>query len=452
MARTIRKGSWENLNILTKIRHRKGIQESLSNIGWLSGDRVIRMVGAILVGTLVARYLGPDQFGFLNYGLAIYGLFNVVSNLGLDSLVVRDIALDSAGEPHVLGTAFVLKAVASVVTTIAAIIAARILDPHHRTLVVIVALMSFASISQAFDVIDFFFQAHTRSRYTIVPRTGAFIAASVARLGAVLAHGDLLVFAWIAALEVLVAELGLVISYLRYRRLWPRWNWQFDQARSLLSESWPLLVSSMMIMVYMRTDQVLLGKLGSMEAVGNYTAAIRFSEIWYAIPVIVTTSVMPRLLKTRDANPKRYYERLQIFYQTMILISVLVTLGTLVLAPLMVRLLYGQRYTSAAGILSIHIWTGIFVSIGSVGSQQYVHEKITITTLYRSSLSAVINVGLNLLWIPRWGGYGSAMATLVAQSFAAYFWDAIDPRTRHIFRMKTKAGLRFWMLNRLMFE
>jgi polysaccharide transporter, PST family len=440
------------MNLVAKLKQHKGARESLSNIGWLSGDRLIRMLGAVLVGTLVARYLGPEQFGFLNYGLAIYGLFNIVSNLGLDSLVVRDLALDASSEPHVLGTAFVLKALASVATTLTAIIAARILDPHHRELVIIVALMSFASISQALDVIDYFFQAQTRSRYSVVPRNIAFIAASLARLAAVLAHASLLAFAWIAALEVLCAELGLTVTYFRYRRRWPRWNWRASRAQTLLSESWPLLISSVMVMIYLRTDQVLLGKLSSMEAVGNYTAAIRFSEIWYAIPVIVTASVMPKLLKARDANPVRYYARIQTFYETMILVSVVITLGTLAFGPLAIRLLYGRQYSSAAGILSIHIWAGIFVSLGCVGSQQYVHERITITALHRSGISAVINVVLNLLWIPRWGGIGSAMATLVAQSFAGYFYDALDPRTRHIFRMKTRAGLRFWMLPRLLYN
>jgi PST family polysaccharide transporter len=434
------------MKLLNKVRRRKGILDSLSNIGWLSSDRVIRMFGAVLIGTLVARYLGPDQFGLLNYGLAIYGLFNIISNLGLDSLVVRDVALDSTREPHILGTAFVLKALASVVTTIAAIIAARILDPHDRVLIIIVALISFASISQALDVIDFFFQARTRSRYTVVPRTGAFVAASLARLLAVFMHASLLAFAWIAAIEVLIAEFGLVITYFRYRRIFPRWNWDPKQAKALMSESWPLLISSVMVMVYMRTDQILLGKLSSMSTVGNYTAAIRFSEIWYAIPVIVTASVMPRILKTRDANPERYYARLQAFYEIMILISVLVTIGTLILGPTMVRFLYGARYSSAASILSIHIWTGIFVSVGSVGSQQCVHEKITSSALTRTAIGAVANVILNLLWIPRWGGMGSAMATLVAQSLAAYFADGLARRTRHIFWMKTRAFLHFWLL------
>jgi PST family polysaccharide transporter len=155
---------------------------------------------------------------------------------------------------------------------------------------------------------------------------------------------------------------------------------------------------------------------------------------------------MPRILKTRDADPQRYYARLQTFYETMILVSVVVTIGTLILGPTMVRLLYGSRYASAASILSVHIWTGIFVSVGCVGSQQYVHEKITTSSLSRTAIGAVANVVLNLLWIPRWGGMGSAMATLVAQSLASYFADALSSRTRHIFRMKTRAFLHFWLL------
>lgn len=440
------------MNVMQSLRGHPGIRDSLRNIGWLSGDRIVRLFGALLVGTLVARYLGPGQFGLLNYGTAIYGLFNIISNLGLDSLVVRDIALDAEGEPHILGTAFVLKALASVVTSVAAMIAARLLDPHNRPLIIIVALLSFASISQALDVIDYFFQAHTRSRHTVVPRTAAFIAGSVARVAAVFMGSSLLVFAWIAALEILVGELGLGISYLRYRAAVARWNWNRKLAKTLMTESWPLLIGSLMTMFYMRTDQVLLGKMSTMETVGNYTAAIRFSEIWYAIPMIATISVMPKLLKSREANPQQYYSRLETVYKAMVLISVIVTIGTLVFGPWVVRHLYGAKYSSAATILSIHIWAGVFVSIGCVSGQQYVHENITSTALKRTILGAILNVGLNLVWIPRWGGIGSAMATLISYSVAAYFGDALDRKTRHIFRMKTVALFQFWRLPSRLFK
>jgi polysaccharide transporter, PST family len=434
----------QTLRIPKKILERGGIRDSLSNISWLSGDRFLRMFGAVVAGMVVARYLGPAQFGLLNYGLAIYGLFNVISNLGLDQLVIRDMALDESGEPEILGSGFVLKAVASVVTTIAAIIAAKLLEPHNTVLIEIVALMSIASISQALDVISYFFQSQVKSRYTVVPLNIVFVLASAARIIAVFLRMDLLVFAWIAALEVLLGEIGLAISYLRFRLPVPRWSWNLGRAKALLSESWPLLVSTLMISIYMRSDQVLLGTLASKAAVGQYTAAIRLSEIWYSIPLIICASVMPRLLKTREANPARYYARLQRLYESMVLISVIVALITQFAAPLVVRILYGSQFGSATGILRVHIWAGLFVFVGSVSATQYVQERLTVSVMLRSVLGAVLNVILNFLWIPRWGGVGSAVATLISYSVAAYFADAFDARTRHIFRMKTQAFLQFW--------
>jgi PST family polysaccharide transporter len=168
--------------------------------------------------------------------------------------------------------------------------------------------------------------------------------------------------------------------------------------------------------------------------------------------MIAATSVMPKLLQTREINPDRYYARVQIFYQTMILVSVVVTVLTMLFGPMLVTLVYGHQYSSAAGILSIHIWTGIFVAVGCIGGQQYVHEKVTISSLQRAAWGAVVNIVLNILWIPRWGGMGSAMATLVSYSISSYFGDALDRRTRSIFFMKTRAYLQFWTLPRLLFQ
>lgn len=409
------------------------------------------MFGAVVVGTAVARYLGPSRFGLLNYGLAIYGLFNVISNLGLDYLVVRDLSVDGGSEAEVLGSSFILKGVASVVTTAVAILVSHLLEPHDHTLLLIVALMSFASISQALDVIDYMFQANTQSRYAVVPRSIAFAVASVGRIVAILLHMSLLSFAWIAALEVLAGEIGLAIAYLRFRRPLLRWSWHAARAKGLLTESWPLLMSTVLIMIYMRTDQILLGKLASKEVVGQYTAAVRLSEIWYTLPMLVCDSVMPRLLRSRAANYDVYLSRLQRLYEALILISFSTALVTQFAGGLVVRLLYGSKFAPAAAVLSVHIWTGVFVCVGCVGGQQMIQEGLALSSLKRTTLGAIVNLLLNFLWIPRFGGIGSAMATLAAQGVASYFADFFDARTRSIFRMKTRAFLHFWLLPRMLF-
>lgn len=434
------------MRLAQAIRERAGVRAVLSNIGWLSGDRIVRMLAGLLVTTAIARYLGPSEFGLLNYGVAIYGLFNIVSNLGLDFLVVRELALDESDEGEILGTAFVLKVLASIVMTIVAVVATRLLEPGNRMLVMIVTLLSIAAISQAFEVIEFSFQARTESRYSVVPRNVNMVVVSIARLAAIWMKLSLTWFVWIAAAELAMAEAGLVISYLKVRRPLIRWTWKLERAKLLLKESWALTISSLMLMVYMRSDQVLLGKLSSTSAVGEYSAAIRLSEIWYAIPVIICTSAMPRLLKAKAGNPEQYYGRLQRLYESMVLVSVVVAVGTQLAGPFVVRLLYGANYAGASSILAVHIWTGVFVFAGTISGQQLIQEGLSVSLMQRALLGAVLNVLLNFWWIPRWGGVGSAMATLVAQSFASYLADAFDSRTRHIFKMKTRAYLLFWKL------
>jgi O-antigen/teichoic acid export membrane protein len=425
----------------------KGVRETLSNIGWVGSDRLIRMGGGVIVGIAVARYLGPSNFGLLNYGLAIYAIFNILSTLGLDLLVVRDVVLIPEAEDEILGTSFLLKVLASFVTTAAAIAFTAIAGPHDTTTVKIVALVSFAAISQGFDVVDYFLQAKTRSRFAVVPKYIVFVAASVARLVAVFAKLSVLAFAWIAALEILFAELSLGFAYFLYHKRIRPWKFNRARAASFLRESWPLMFSSLLIMIYMRTDQILLGILASPATVGQYSAAVKISEIWYSIPAIICASVMPRLLKHRDSNLALYTRRLQRLYDAMAASSLVLAILISFVGRYLILLIYGHKYADAAGILAVHVWSGVFVFLGVVGAQQMIYESMAKMQLQRSAVGAVVNVGLNFLLIPRFGGLGSAIATLIAQGLAAYVMDFFSSRTRHIFWMKTRAYLQLWLFD-----
>src|SRR5262249_33299197 len=150
-------------------------------------------------------------------------------------------------------------------------------------------------------------------------------------------------------------------------------------------ESWPLMISSLLIMVYVRTDQILLGTLLSNSAVGVYSAAVKFSEIWYAIPTIICASVMPRLLRHRESDPELYTRRLQTLYNAMAATSLLVGVVVSFVGRYLILLVYGQEYAAASGILAVHIWSGLFVFVGIVGGQQLIHENLAKLQLYRSA-------------------------------------------------------------------
>ena len=404
-------------------------------------DRVLRMGGGVIVGTIVARYLGPSNFGVLNYALAVYAIFNIASNLGLDALVVRDIILSPELEERILGSSFLLKVFASIFTTASAIVFTRIVRPNEAITIEIVTLLSFASISQGFDVVDFFLLAKTRSKFSILPKSIVFVVASIARLAAIFAKWSLLSFGWIAALEILFTELSLGFAFFRYHKRLPRWKFESALALSLLRESWPLMCSSILGLIYLRCDQILLGALSTSATVGLYSAAIKIAEIWYSIPLIICASVMPRLLKSRESDPTSYRRRLQCLYDLMAIVSILIGLFFTCFGRYFVVLMYGPKYLAASTILAVHIWTGIFVFVGVVSGYQMTYENLNMIKMRRSAFGALANVGLNFLLIPLLGGVGSSIATLIVQATVAYGVDCINVRTRHIFRMKTRALL-----------
>jgi PST family polysaccharide transporter len=431
-----------------------GFWETVRNIGWLGLEKVMRIGGSLVVGVMVVRYLGPVRFGSYSYAYAIYGIFNVISTLGLDYLVVSDLALakEAEREEEVLGSAFLLKCGASVLTTLAAIGYAWFTNPGDTVVVLIVAMLSVAAISQGFDVVDYFFQSRTRSRVTVMAQLVVFVVSNLARVAAVLLRCQLLIFGLIAALEILATQLGFAVVYWHHQRNLFRWKFRRERAVRLLKAGWPLLIAGLMVSVYMRTDQILLGTMSTIAVVGQYSAAVKLSEIWYALPVIVAASVMPRLLKYKEEMPALYYGRLGKLYGLMAGTSTVLALLVTFFGRYAILLLFGTKYLPAAHILSLLIWAGPFVFLGCISNTQLIHENWTQFVLWRSIAGAIVNVGLNLLLIPRYGAVGSAFATLVAQCTTAYLMDLSSRKTWFIFRMKTAALTGFWMFQRPIYD
>jgi PST family polysaccharide transporter len=413
-------------------------------------EKVMRIGGSLIVGVMVVRYLGPVRFGSYSYAYAIYGIFNVISTLGLDYLVVSDLALakEAEREEEVLGSAFLLKCGASVLTTLAAIGYARFTHPGDTIVLLIVAMLSTAAISQGFDVVDYFFQSRTRSRVTVVPQLVVFVVSNLARVAAVIFKCQLVIFGLIAALEILATQLGFAAVYWHHQRNLFRWKFRRERAVRLLKAGWPLLIAGLMVSVYMRTDQILLGTMSSITVVGQYSAAVKLSEIWYALPVIVTASVMPRLLKHKEEMPALYYERLGKLYGLMAATSTVLAVLVTFFGRYAILLLFGTKYLPAAHILSVLIWSGPFVFMGCISNTQLIHENWTQLVLWRSVAGAIVNVGLNVLLIPHFGAMGSAFATLIAQCATAYLMELFTRKTWFIFRMKTAALSGYWMFQR----
>jgi O-antigen/teichoic acid export membrane protein len=189
----------------------------------------------------------------------------------------------------------------------------------------------------------------------------------------------------------------------------------------------------------MKIDQVMIKEMLGAEQVGHYAAAVRLSEAWYFIPMAITSSVFPAIINAEKQSEELYYQRLQKLYDLMVWLAVAIALPTTFLAPWVIKVLYGEAFLPAAGVLSIHIWAGVFVGLGVASGRWFLCENMQKEAFYRTFLGAICNVVLNIIMIPKYGISGAAVSTLISQSIAAYFYDVLNHKTRGVFWMKTRS-------------
>jgi len=424
-----------------RLEGRSTLQAIIGNTGWLMADKVMRMGLGLLVSVWVARYLGPVQFGVMNYAISFVALFINLAALGLDGIVVRELVNVPHERCAILGTAFVLRLCCGIVAFGLTIGAIMLLRPHDGLMLRVMVITAALTITQSFDVVDFWFQSQVASKYSVLARNGAFLVAAAVRVGLILIHAPLMAFVWTALAESALAAVALMVVYQGRERMLGGWRASREWAGRLLKDSWPLLLASFSMVIYLKVDQVMLGEMVDSNAVGIYAAAAKISELWYFIPLTIVSSVFPSVVKARAENEGLYQRRLQRLFSLMTATSLGLAVPMTVAAPYVIDLIYGEAFAAAAPILAIHIWAGLFVFLGVAQSSWDLAENLTRLYLLRSLGGAVLNVVLNLVLIPVYGGIGSAIATVVSYACAYYLFNLLSVRTRPIFICQSRSIL-----------
>ncbi len=416
-----------------------GLRKLVGNTAWLLGDKVVRMGVALFVGVWVARYLGPEQFGLYNYALAIVGLFSVFATLGLNSIVVRDLVRNPVAQGETLGTAFVLKLFGGSATCFLTVATALILRPESTQTSLLVAVIAVGTIFQSFEVIDFWYQAKVESKYTVISKLISYLLINAIKIILLTIQAPLIAFCLIWTGERALEAFGLAVCYHIQGNLITGWRWSVQRAKVLLRESWPLILSGIVVMIYMRIDQIMLGDMVGEEAVGIYSAAVRISEMWYLIPTTIVSSTFPSIVKAKEISQKLYYERLQKLFSLLAALSYAISIPITLFSTQIVTLLYGSGYIESGSVLSVQIWAGLFVSLGVARSPWLITEGFTKFSAATTATGAGVNVVLNYFLIPLYGPIGASIATVISQMVASYLSHGFYPKTRIMFIQQSKA-------------
>lgn len=406
--------------IRSRLEGRPGFQKVLSNTGWLFFDKIFRMGAGLLVIVWIARYLGPEQYGLFSYACAFVALFSAIAALGLDGIVIRNIVRDPSCAAGTLGTAFVLKLLGGAAALLISLGSITLLH-HGETLTYwLVGITAAGLIFQAFDTIDFWFQSQIQSKYVVYARNVAFTVVALIKIALILAKAPLVAFAWAGLAEIAIGSLGLVVVYQAKGQTIKTWLANLAYARNLIKDSWPLILSGIMIMIYMRIDQVMIGNMVGNAEVGIYSAAVRIAEAWYFIPMTIVGSVFPSIVEAKAISEELFYGRLQKLYNLMALMAYLVALPITLMSGWLVTILFGAAYARAGPMLSVLVWAGLFTNLGVARSSFLTTMNWTRIHFMTVSLGCIVNIVLNYLLIPLYGGMGAVAASCVAYWFAAH--------------------------------
>lgn len=425
---------------IKKIELSSGFKKYFLNTSWLFFERIIGMVVTLFVGVYVARYLGPSNFGLLSYAGSFVGLFAGIATLGLDSILVRELVKDEKKRDELLGTTFVLKIIGSILVLTIIAIAIRFTDNDNFTNLLIF-IIAIGTIFQSFNVINFYFQAKVLSKYTVYAQIFSSIICAAIKLVLIYFNMSLIYFVIVSLLQGVILASGLIVMYIKQKSSLFKWRPNFDLARKLLKDSWPLMLAGITISIYMKIDQVMIKNMLDTKALGNYAVAVRLTEVWYFIPMAITNSLFPAIINAKKISEELYYQRLQKLYDLMVWLAIAIALPMTFLSDWGINLLFGSQYNQAGSVLMIYVWGLIPVGCGIILGKFYIIENYNLDNLFRNVIGALLNIILNYFLIKNYSIEGAAIASVISFIYISFIHALIRKHSRRNFICMLKSLL-----------
>ena len=423
------------------LQKNQGFIKYSKNISWLFFERILRITVGLFVSVWVAKYLGPKQFGFFSYTLSFVGLFAFIATISHNSIVVRELVKNPNYNDEIVSTAFWLRIMGAMLGILITLAVSINLTSNDRFINILILIIASSTIFQSFNVVDDYFQSKVMNKFVVITNVISLFLSSVIKIILILNDAPLIAFVWVVFFDNFILASGFIYFYIKLNSKFKIKNLKFKSKTAilLLKDSWPLMISSAAIMIHIKVDQVIIKEILGLEAVGQYAAAAKVSEAWYFIPSVLTASFFPAIINAKKNNEDLYNSRLQKLYDIMVWIAIAIAIPMIFLSDWLIEILYGYQYSEAGNVLMIHIWAGVFVSLGLASNSWLICEKLQKFLMVNTFIATITNIGLNYILIPKFGIVGAAWATIISYFLVGYLCLLIWKKTRINFINLTKS-------------
>jgi O-antigen/teichoic acid export membrane protein len=398
-------------------------QTVFKNTFWLSFGSVISKIIHAAVIIYAARILGTSNYGIFSYATGLATFFTIFSDIGLSPLLTRELSSNSERKKEYLSTTFYIKLVLLILTIFLTIFIA----PYFTKIKEALPLLPLIAFLLAFDNLRSFGFAVTRASNQMEFEGGLMILTEVF----VTSLSLFVLFKAPSNYNLILAyatgsALGLIATYTAIRNRIKEIFFYFQKKliKEIISSAWPFAILSLFGGLMLNVDIIIIGWFKTASDLGLYAASQKPILILYILPSLISISLFPIIVRLVKENQK---EKLRsIIERTMTLVfaaAIPAVVGGAIVAPQLIRLLFGAPYQGATLAFQILLLTFPMVFPGTIlGNFVFAHDKQKIF-LVSIGVGALINVVFDLLLIPPYNIAGSAVATVLSQLFAnGYTW------------------------------
>jgi O-antigen/teichoic acid export membrane protein len=364
----------------------------------------------------LARYLGADGYGIISFAIAFSGIFTILADLGLNTLIVREVSRNTSLANKFLVNVFFMKILLSLLSFFLIIVMVNLIGYSQTTIAVVYFFSLSAILTSLFGIFYSIYQSFEKIEYQSL----GLILSSILIFGGVMI-GINLGFGVVRFSMVFFVSSIITLIYTALICFWkfliPKMDYDITFWKKILKEALPFGITGISVVLYINIDSVILSILQNNEVVGFYNAAYRLVLFLVIIPSTINIAIFPLMSRYHITSKSSLMFINEKYFKLMLILGIPIGVSITILANKIIILLYGTEYINSIIALQILIWTVIFTFASAASSKllEATNKQVIITKI--TIISVLLNIIINLILIPKYSYIGASIATVLTEAF-----------------------------------
>jgi len=375
----------------------------------------------LITGIILARYLGPDNYGKYSFAISFCYIFMVLSDFGLNDLYVRNIAADRSLAPKYFGASFVIKSFMASVSIVALYFSLNFLGYSSELILYTMIFSIHIFFIIQLNTILAIFRSYEKMEYNayisiITGSVSLFFISFLVYLNQSLVY--------IISARVVISFFVFLVGvyFIRKYVVSPVFRINRIFISEIIKKSFPFLTIGLVHTLYFKVDIIMLSKLKGDIFVGYYTPAA--NDLFFGlfiIPITVSAVLYPIFSRQYKDSLEKMRKSINFSIKILAVLGVPISVGTFVLATQIIQLIFGPQYDRSVVILQIMAFAISFAfireplgyGIASIGRERFL--------MWINSILLLLNIMLNAVMIPIYAHVGAALTSIMCMTLSLFF-------------------------------